>query len=120
MTGDHRPLKWPRTTPCPHARCLMVLSSRQPSYVLHDENEKGDPTTGTPRDKNWLAKIGAAFGTLGNPFVLVHGGLPFLPEELEMSEPKLLLLSGGDGNASCDILVLELTLDGAQYHPGKQ
>jgi hypothetical protein len=46
---------------------MLLLSSRQPGGVLHYEDEKEDPTTGGPRDKNWLAKIGAAFGAVGNP-----------------------------------------------------
>jgi hypothetical protein len=40
----------------------MILSSRQSGGMLYDEDEKEDPITGGPRVKNWLSKIGAAFG----------------------------------------------------------
>jgi hypothetical protein len=61
MTEEHCPSKRSLTTPFPPPR------RRQPGGVLHDEDEKEDPTNGGPKDKTWLSKIGAAFGAVGNP-----------------------------------------------------
>lgn len=45
--------------------------------------------------------------------VSIHGGLNFLPEKPLPVMPKLLVLSGGDDDASTDIMDLEMTLDNA-------
>jgi dienelactone hydrolase len=58
------------------------------------------------------------YGLYGNnntkAIVSVHGGLSSLPEAPEIFGPKLLVLSGGDDDATSDIMDLELTLDGAE------
>mmetsp|Transcript_6050 Transcript_6050/g.15042 ORF Transcript_6050/g.15042 Transcript_6050/m.15042 type:complete len:579 (-) Transcript_6050:1626-3362(-) len=43
--------------------------------------------------------------------VSFHGGLSFIPESNVTFGPKILVLSGGDDDASSDIMDLEMTLD---------
>jgi dienelactone hydrolase len=45
--------------------------------------------------------------------VSFHGGLSFIPEPDAVFGPKILILSGGDDDASSDIMDLEITLDNA-------
>jgi hypothetical protein len=91
VTGDRRPLKRSLTTPCPPPCCLMLLSSRQPGGVNLDEDEKEDPTTGGPREKNWLSKIGAAFGAVGNLSQAAGTAGALGSEEEEASKEKEVL-----------------------------
>ncbi len=55
------------------------------------------------------------YGLYGNndvaAMVSFHGGLSFLPDDPLTFGPKLLVLSGGEDDATTDIMDLEITLD---------
>jgi len=76
-------------------------------------------------DADHVALFGYCFGGTGvlqyglyghndvSAIVSFHGGLSFLPEEPLAFGPKVLVLSGGEDDATTDIMDLEITLDTA-------
>lgn len=74
-------------------------------------------------DANNVALFGYCFGGTGvlqyamygnddvSAIVSFHGGLSFLPETPLPFGPKVLVLSGGEDDATTDIMDLEITLD---------